>query len=112
MSVVDSPCPAAAYRYAATQRPDCPAHSSHRYAALPMVMLLAERFASTVAPASAPQVEGGIGVQTSSQISTCSENPAKSAASKTRSLPNGTSWSSSLTTDRIACVAEANCRFS
>ena len=38
-----------------------------------MVMLLADRFASTVAPASAAHVEGGIGVQTSSQISTCSD---------------------------------------
>ena len=39
-------------------------------AALPMVMLLADRLTSTSAPASAARVEGGIGAQRSSQIST------------------------------------------
>jgi hypothetical protein len=33
--------------------PDCAAHRSFRYSALPMMMLLAERFPTTVAPASA-----------------------------------------------------------
>jgi hypothetical protein len=55
-----------------------------------MVMLLAERFASTVAPASAAKVLGGIGTHTSSQISTCIRKPATFSASKIRSLPNGT----------------------
>src|ERR1043166_1973038 len=89
-SVVDSPGPAAEYMYAAIHFPDWDAHRSRRYSALPIVILLAERLASTVAPASAPQVLGGIGTHTSSQTSTCSEKFLKLAASKIRSLPKGT----------------------
>ena len=57
-----------------------------------MVILLAERFASTVAPARAAYVLGGIGVQTSSQISTWSLNPSTFSASKIKSFPKGTPW--------------------
>ena len=53
-------------------------------------MLLADRFASTVAPASAPYVLGGIALQTSSQISTWTLKPGRSVALNTRSAPNGT----------------------
>jgi len=65
-----------------------------------------------VAPASAPNVEGGIGVQTSSQISRYAANPSRSVASKTRSVPNGTSCPSSPTSRAIAAAPEVNCRFS
>ena len=52
-------------------------HSVRRKSALPIVMLLADRFASTVAPASAPNVLGGSGTQTSSQTSTCRTRPGQ-----------------------------------
>ena len=55
---------------------DWPAQSARRYSALPIVMLLAERLASTVAPASAPQVLGGMGTQRSSHTSTKSAKPS------------------------------------
>ena len=89
-SVVDSPAPAAAYRYAARQRADCDRHSSRRVSALPMVMLLADKFASTVAPATAASPLGGLGTQTSSQISAWTIRPRMSDASHNRSVPNGT----------------------
>ena len=41
-----------------------------------MVILLADRLVRMVAPANAPHEEGGIGVQTSSQISTCARTRA------------------------------------
>ena len=41
------------------------------------------------APASAPWVEGGVGVQKSSQISTWNEKPGNACASNTRSVPKG-----------------------
>ncbi len=53
-SVVDSPVPAAAYRYAARHLADCDCASSRRVSALPIVMLDADRFASTVAPDQGP----------------------------------------------------------
>ena len=56
-----------------------------------MVMLLAERFSSTVAPASAPSVLGGIGTQRSSQISAWTTRPGTSSAANSRSGPNGAS---------------------
>ena len=52
-SVLDSPGPAPAYTYAATHRPDWVATNCRRYAALPTVSLLADRFTSTAAPATA-----------------------------------------------------------
>ena len=62
--------------------PTAPRTGPRRYAALPTVMLLAERLANTVAPANAAYVVGGIGVQTSSQISACNLNPSRSLAWK------------------------------
>ena len=56
-----------------------------------MVMLEAERFARMVAPASAAAEDGGVAAQKSSQISMWKTKPARSAAAKTRSDPNGTS---------------------
>jgi hypothetical protein len=73
-------------------------------------MLLAERLASTVAPASAAQLLGGIGVHTSSQISTCSANPSTFSASNSRSLPNGTSCPHTCTSVNGASAARANQR--
>src|SRR4030067_320946 len=55
--------------YAARQRPDWLATSCERYSSLPVVMFEADRFTSTVAPASAAYDEGGIGVHRASQIS-------------------------------------------
>ena len=54
-----------------------------------MVMLDADRLASTVAPASAAYVLGGIGVHRSSQISTSSTNAGRSRQANTRSGVNG-----------------------
>src|ERR1035438_567168 len=70
--------------------PDCDAHRLRRYSALPMVMLLAERVTSTVAPGSGGGVLGGVGVHTPSQISACSLKPSTLAASKIKSFPKGT----------------------
>src|SRR5437660_1433481 len=46
-------------------------------------MLLSDRLASTVAPASAPYVDGGIGAHRSSQISTWIASPGRSAQANT-----------------------------
>ena len=59
--------------------------------ARPMVIGLPDRFASTVAPASAAVALGGTGTHMSSQISTCRTNPGTSSAVNSRSGPNGTS---------------------
>ena len=88
--MVDSPCPAAAYRYAARQRADAERTSSRRSSAGPTVIGLPERLASTVAPASAASALGGTGTHMSSQISTCSTRPGTSSAANSRSGPNGT----------------------
>ncbi len=54
-----------------------------------MVIGLPDRLASTVAPASARPLDGGTGTNMSSQISTPMVRPATSAASNSRSVPNG-----------------------
>ena len=72
------------------QRADWPPTSVWRKSDLPTVMLLALRFASTVAPASAPKVEGDNGTHRSSHTSAWIDRPRTSVASKIRSLPNGT----------------------
>ena len=87
----DSPSPAAAYAYAARQRDEAERASSLRSSARPIVIGLPERFASTVAPASAASADGGTGTHMSSQISTCSTNPGRSSALNSRSGPIGTS---------------------
>ena len=51
------------------QRADCDAHKSRRICALPITMLLADRFSRISAPAAAPAALGGDGTQRSSQIS-------------------------------------------
>ncbi len=84
-----SPSPAAAYTYAAMHRADCPRHSARRVSARPTVIGLPDRFASTLAPASAASLDGGTGTHRSSQTSTCSTNPATSSAANSRSAPNG-----------------------
>ncbi len=72
-------------------------HSKRRASALPMVMLLAERFISTSAPAKAAWLEGGTGTQMSSQISTWKINGTVPVERNSMSVPNGTSWPASLT---------------
>ena len=76
------------------------------------MMFEAERLTSTVAPASASQEDGGIGVQTSSQISTPTENPSSVVDSKIKSVPNGTFVPRRFTSFRVASEADTNCRFS
>ena len=88
------------------------AHRSFRYWAFPMMMLLALRFPMTVAPASAAYVLGGTGAHRSSQISTCSERPSRSVASKIRSRPNGTFSPRIVTARATASRPDVNCRFS
>ncbi len=51
--------------------------SSWRYSHFATVMFDAERLASTVAPASAASVPGGIGTHRSSQTSVCSTKPGR-----------------------------------
>ena len=72
------------------QRADCDAHSRRRASALPMAMLLADRFNKISAPASAAAVEGGSGTQTSSQISICAVKGTEPQDLNRRSVPNGT----------------------
>ena len=96
--MLDSPWPAAAYRYAARQRADADRTSIRRSSARATVIGLPEMLASTVAPASAAPALGGTGTHMSSQISTCSARPGTSVARNTRSLPNGTSWPATVMT--------------
>ena len=77
-----------------------------------MVMLLADRFTKTFAPAIAANVDGGIGTHTSSQISTCTRISGRSLGEKMRSVPNGTSSPSKRNVVDTASRAAANCRFS
>ncbi len=56
-----------------------------------MVIGLPDRFASTVAPASAAVALGGTGTHMSSHTSTCRTKLGTSSAANSRSGPNGTS---------------------
>src|SRR5712691_2226510 len=112
-SVVDSPVPAAVYRYAARQRADWFETRLWRYSSLPMVIFEAERFKRTVAPASAAWHEGGIGTHRSSQISTKKVQHASGPARNINRSPNGTSvWPHSVMVSRVTEAAVANCRSS
>ena len=64
--------------------------SARRYSALPTVSSLAERFAITVAPASAWKVEGGRALHRSSQISTPSTKLGIWRQRNSREVPKGT----------------------
>ncbi len=75
-------------------------------------MLLADRFASTVAPAIAPNVLGGTGTQTSSQISACTAKSGRSRAAKIRSGPHGTVSPSSSISPPTSSRAARNWRSS
>ncbi len=55
-----------------------------------MVIGLPDRFASTVAPASAASELGGTGIHKSSQISAWTIRSGRSAQANSRSGPNGT----------------------
>ena len=102
-SVVDSPYPAAQYRYAPMQRADWFDTSWRRYSSLPTVTLDADRLISTVAPASAASEEGGTGVHKSSQISTKNVSSRCSSTWNSRRVPNGTSrWPHRSIVSRVA----------
>ena len=78
-------------------------------------MFDADRLTSTFAPASAANDDGGIGTQTSSQISTwklSSGAPADVRASNSRCAPNGTRWPHRSISVAWACAAGANWRAS
>ncbi|MNC73280.1 hypothetical protein D3C75_1244520 [compost metagenome] len=57
-------------------------------------MFDADKLTSTVAPASAANDDGGIGTQTSSQISTWNWNSGSFSIWNSSSAPKGTVWSS------------------
>ena len=85
------------------QRADCDAHSKRRASALPITMLLAERFNKISAPPSAATVDGGSGTQTSSQISIRAVNGTEPRDLNSRSVPNATDCRpTSITALRIA----------
>jgi hypothetical protein len=76
-------------------------------------MLLADGFATTVAPAIVANVLGGTGTQRSSQISTASTKSGRSDAANSRSAPNGTPVRPrSVTVSKLASRAALKCRFS
>ena len=77
-----------------------------------MVMLLADRLASTVAPASAASELGGIGTQKSSQTSAWTTKPGTSSAVNIRSGPNGTVWPQIRISPPSVPAPDAKCRFS
>ena len=93
-------------------RADWLPHSSRRISALPMVMLLAERFSSTSAPASAAWLDGGTGIQMSSQISTWKVTGTEPAERNSRSVPNGASCPASSISFVIVLAPDTKCRFS
>src|SRR5262249_14222087 len=112
-SVVDSPVPAAVYRYAARQRADWFETRLWRYSSLPMGMLEAERVNSTVAPASAAEQDGGMGTHKSSQISTKKVSRETGPARNRIYSPKGTSvWPQSAMVWRVAEAAGVNWRSS
>jgi hypothetical protein len=75
-----------------------------------MVIGLPDRLSSTVAPASASPLDGGTGTNMSSQISTPMVRPGKSAAGKSRSVPNGASCPATGMLCPTIPSPEANCR--
>ena len=107
---MDSPSPAAAYTYAATQRSDAARASRARDSARPIVIGLPEMLTSTVAPASAASALGGTGTHMSSQTSTCTTSPGTSSAENSRSGPNGTSAPSRRIVDPARSSPGAICR--
>ena len=108
--MLDSPRPAAAYRYAARQRIDAERTSSRRSSARATVIGDPEMFASTVAPARAALALGGTGTHMSSQISTCRTSPGTSVALNSRSWPKGTSSPPTVITPPAWSAPEAKCR--
>ena len=75
-----------------------------------MVIGLPDRFASTVAPASASPLDGGTGTNMSSQISTPTVRPGTSAAANSRSVPNGATCPATSMDRPTMPSPEANCR--
>src|SRR3546814_17412684 len=71
----------------------------------------ADRLHRMCAPASAVVVDGGVGAQKSSQISAAKVKPSIPSPQKTRSVPNGTSWSPILMVRPLRFIPEANKRF-
>ena len=77
-----------------------------------MVMLLADRFSSTSAPASAAWLDGGTGIQMSSQISTWKVMPSEPSERNSMSAPNGATWPASSILSVIVLAPETKWRFS
>jgi hypothetical protein len=77
-----------------------------------MTMLEADRLQQISAPASDPCVEGGVGPQKSSQISTWKVKSARSLAAKIRSTPNGTLCPATSISSPVSPAPLANQRFS
>ena len=92
------------------QRADCDAHSSRRICALPITILLADRFSRISAPAAAPAALGGDGTQRSSQISIWKVNGAGPSAAKIRSVPNGASCPATAIEPPRTPSPEVKCR--
>ena len=98
--------------YALRQRTDWDAHRSARSSAFPTTMFEADRLHKMTAPASAACVDGGVGDQKSSQISTWKTKSARSLAAKIRSVPKGAVWPASWTSRPTMPAPGANQRFS
>ncbi len=77
-----------------------------------MVMLLADRFSRTSAPASAACADGGIGIQMSSQISTWKVNGTEPIERNSKSVPNGAFCPASEISCSITLAPETKWRFS
>src|SRR3546814_21005154 len=78
----------------------------------PIVIGEADRLHRMCAPASAVVVDGGVGAPKSSQISAAKVKPSIPSPQQTRSVPNGTSWSTYLLGRPLRFIHEANQRFS
>ncbi len=88
------------------QRPDWPTTRSVRYALLPIVSLLADRFSRTFAPAIACNELGGIGIQRSSQISTPTDH-ARAGVERAGRCRTGRAGRRNVTSRRLGAVAPA-----
>ena len=77
-----------------------------------MVMLLADRFSSSSAPASAAWLDGGTGIQMSSQISTWNVTSTEPWLRNSRSVPNGVACPAKSISWTITLAPDTKCRFS
>ena len=104
VSVVLSPLDADAYTYPQFDVADCIFIKSSLYLAFPIVSLLADKFTIIFAPCKQWYFEGGIGTQTSSQISAETTAPVRVSSTNKFGVngtvfPPITIWSSILFTE-------------